>query len=270
MRTGFSLLENSVGKTRFSLQPQFNQEVYPIAAAEPTIPLPFFITMQQSSSTKGLPGKPGPKTKPDKVAVPDQARRLPSNDKLNVKVPEGYLAVAYIVGVHGLDGDVKAEMFTDFPERFEEGLTLFLGEKMQKMLVEEARLHKMHMLLKFRSVDRREDANLLRNQWLFVAEEDAVELDEDEFWVHDILGLTVQTTDGKRLGTIIDVLHTGANDVYVIQNADVSASQKEILMPAIEQVIQSVDLEAGVMMVTLLPGILDAVVVNLAIPQSPD
>jgi len=80
-------------------------------------------------------------------------------------------------------------------------------------------------------------------------------LEEDTYFIHDIIGLSVQTDDGKLLGTVTEVLSTGANDVYVVQTPD--EPHRELLLPAIDEVIKKVDLEEGILTVTILPGLLD-------------
>ena len=82
------------------------------------------------------------------------------------------------------------------------------------------------MLIHFEDVYNREDAEALRNQWLFVAEEDAMGLEEGIYYVHDLIGLTVLTTEGETLGTITDVLFTGANEVYVVRPVATSETQQ--------------------------------------------
>lgn len=172
--------------------------------------------------------------------------------------PEGYWAVGNIVGVHGLRGEVKVELYTDFPERFEPGGQMLVGDRLTKMEIETVRLHKAHLLLKFKQVAHREQAELLRNQWLLIEEEDAISLEEGAYWIHEILGLQVKTVDGKSLGEVTDVLHTGANDVYVVSLDPVRGGQKELLLPAIAEVVQSIDMENETMLVALLPGMMDS------------
>lgn len=174
-----------------------------------------------------------------------------------VFVPNGYLAVGKIVGVHGLRGEVKVELHTDFPERFETGAILNLGDDLIPMYILMARPHKGHMLVQFEGVNSRSDAEQLRNHWLFVDEENAMELDDDIFWVHDIIGLKVQTDEGRFLGTIKDVLFTGANEVYVVQTDSKVNRGKDLLLPAIADVVQQVDLDESVLIVQLQPGLLD-------------
>jgi 16S rRNA processing protein RimM len=231
-------------------------------------PLPFFgflgkTMTQQARSTQN-------------ESVPAGAgRTLPAQNRKNVDVPEGYLAVGYVVGTHGLRGELKLELYTDFPERFEPDVTLYIGAALQEARIEAARPHQQHLLLKLHGIDQRQQAERLRNQWLYVAEDEAVALEEGAYWVHDILGLAVSTEAGVYLGKIVDLLPTGANDVYVVElaepadearsNADTDAphpqtkdgkagNSRELLLPAISDVIQRIDLEAGKMIVRLLPG----------------
>jgi 16S rRNA processing protein RimM len=172
-----------------------------------------------------------------------------------VHVPNGYLAIGMITGAHGLRGEMKVELHTDFPERYAPETQVFLGESLQPAHITSARPHQNQMLVQFADVETREAAEALRGLWVFIPEADAVTLEPDTYFIHDIIGLTVQTDDGQVLGTIREVLATGANDVYLVESHD--EPPREILLPAIEQVVQKVDLAAGVMTVSLLPGLLD-------------
>lgn len=174
-----------------------------------------------------------------------------------VHIPDGYLAVGLIVGVHGLRGEVKIELYTDFPERFQPDVQLLMGEELEPMNIARARPHKGHMLVQFAEVRNRSQAEELRNRWLFVPEEQAVELDEGTFWVHDIIGLQVHTEAGELLGTVSDVIFTGANEVYVVQPHGSLNRGREILLPAIADVVQAVNLETETMVVQLPPGLID-------------
>ncbi|MEZ4659604.1 MAG: ribosome maturation factor RimM [Caldilineaceae bacterium] len=174
-----------------------------------------------------------------------------------VHVPDEYLAVGRVIGVHGLRGEVKVELHTDFPDRFQPGLQLFLGEELQPVSIRQARPHKGHMLILFDEYQDRSTVEALRNMWLFVHEENAVELAADEYWVHEIVGLAVYTDEGQHLGRVSEVLATGANDVYIIAPVGLLNQGREILLPAIADVIQKVDIGAGRLIVKLPPGIID-------------
>lgn len=173
-----------------------------------------------------------------------------------VFVPAEHLAVGVIVNVHGLRGEVRVELHTDFPERYAPGVVLLMGEELKPMVIRSARPHKNQMLVQFEDVASREAAEALRGQWLFVHQDDAAQLDEDTYWIHELIGLTVQTEEGELLGRLDDVLETGANDVYIIKPAR-DLGIRELLLPAIAEVILDVDIEKGVMTVALPPGLLE-------------
>lgn len=174
----------------------------------------------------------------------------------SVFVPTGYVAVGRITAPHSLQGEVRVELHTDFPERFGPEMAIFVGPTLVPMTVTSARPHKQMVLLKLAEVTNRNDAETLRGQWLFVHEDDAVELDEDTYWVHDIIGMTVHTDTEEVLGVISDVLFTGANDVYIIQGTDSEGNKRELLLPAIADVVKAVDPEGQRMTVHLLPGLI--------------
>lgn len=165
------------------------------------------------------------------------------------------MAVGLITTAHGLRGEVKVELHTDFPDRFAPGIEVYLGEELEKATISAARPHQGQVLLQFQGHEDREAADALRGLWVFIPEDEAVELEEDTFFVHDIIGLAVQTADGRLLGTVAEVLFTGANEVYVIATPD--EPSREILLPAIADVVKEVDLEQGILTVELLPGLLD-------------
>ena len=174
-----------------------------------------------------------------------------------VHSPDGYLVVGQISGAHANRGEIKIESHSDFPERFAPGATLLMGQDLAPVEILTSRPHKSHILITVDGIDSRMAAQALRGTWLYLAEEDAAELDEDTFWIHELIGLTVVTEAGRLLGTVTDVLATGANDVYVIQPADGVNRGKEILLPAIAQVVRTVDVSAGTLTVDLLPGLLE-------------
>ena len=191
------------------------------------------------------------------AANKQRTKPLPMMPKRATEAPEGYLAVGYVVGVHGLVGEVKVELYTDFPDRFSPGTQLLVGEALEKRKVTGVRPHKQYLLLRLSGINQRESAEMLRGQWLYVAEEDAVALDEDTYFVHEIVGMDVVTSAGRALGTITDVIFTGANEVYVVEPAPGVNRGKELLLPAIQDVIREVNLEENRMTVELLPGLLE-------------
>ncbi len=193
------------------------------------------------------------------------ARRAGRGDQTNVYyvrnkavvVPPGYLVVGQIIGVHGLNGELKVELYTDYTERFATGSRLFLGEALEPVTVESMRPHKSNLLVRLAEVEDRDAAESVRGLWLYVTEGDAAVLEEGAYWIHDILGLRVVTADGLEIGVIDDVFATGANDVYVVRPSGTVNQGRDVLLPAIADVVDHVDLAAGVMVIHLLDGLID-------------
>jgi 16S rRNA processing protein RimM len=166
---------------------------------------------------------------------------------------DGYLAVAHVVGVHGIRGDLRCVLLTDFPDRFKRGLRIFLGDEHSPHEVERARLERNRVVLKLNGVDSRTDAEALRGATIFVAEGDAVRLPRGSYFWHQIIGLRVRTAGGKVLGTVAEIIETGSNDVYVVRRSPPDSG--ELLLPAIKDVVRKIDLARGEITVELLEGL---------------
>ena len=168
---------------------------------------------------------------------------------------ENLLQVGAILDTHGLRGEVKVFPTTDDPSRYDDLEEVELLTKEGNYLhleIERVRYFKNLVIVKFKNYDHINDIEQYKKCNLYVTRENAVELEEDEYFVADLIGLTAKTDEGEELGRIKDVLTTGANDVYVIDT-----KEGELLVPAIHDCVQEVDLEAGVMTLHLLPGLRD-------------
>lgn len=165
-----------------------------------------------------------------------------------------YLEIGKIVTVHGLRGDVKVQPWCDSPEFLCAFPVLYLGKEKKEVEVIDARVQKNMAVLRLGGYETVEQAETLRNQMLYLHRED-VELEDGIYFVQDLIGLDVLDADsGVSYGILKDVLQTGANDVYVVQ----SEGGKEVLIPAIPDVIVETNLEAGCMKIRPLEGLLDA------------
>jgi 16S rRNA processing protein RimM len=142
------------------------------------------------------------------------------------------------------------DIITDFPERFAPGVRVFVDDPPAATEIVRARCDARTVTLALTSVRSRDEVERLRDSWVLVQESDAHPLPEGQYYWHQLIGLRVQLDSGDQLGRIHDILETGSNDVYVVRRDD-----REMLLPAIPEVIQDVDLEAGVMTVHLLPGL---------------
>lgn len=168
---------------------------------------------------------------------------------------EDYLRVGSVTSTHGLKGEVKVFPTTDDPGRFKKLKKVLMknGNEMTELGISSVRFFKNLVILKFKDHDTIESVMGYKGRDLFVTRENAVKLEKDEYFIADLIGLEAVLEDGTRLGTLTDVMETGANDVYVVRMED----QKEVLIPAIHQCILQVDIAGGRMMVRLMEGMLD-------------
>lgn len=168
---------------------------------------------------------------------------------------ENLLRVGVITSTHGVRGEVKVFPTTDDMNRFKKLKTVILDTKKEKktLHVESVKFFKNMVILKFKGFDNINDVEMWRQMDLLITRDQAVKLNPDENFIVDLIGLTVMTDEGEKLGVMQDVLQTGANDVYVVK----MTSGKEVLLPAIKDCILNVDLEKGEMLVHVLDGLLD-------------
>ena len=164
------------------------------------------------------------------------------------------LEIGQIVNTFGIKGFVKVNPFVDNISRFDTLKKVYVkrNKTVKEMEVEEVKYHKNMVLVKFKGVDRVEDAEPLRNAYLEVDRENAIELQEGEYFIADLLGLNVITEEGKILGKLDDIFNTGSNDIYVVKTED----GKQLLLPAISEVIKEINLEENKIVVHLLEGLI--------------
>lgn len=163
------------------------------------------------------------------------------------------LQVGVITSTHGVRGEVKVFPTTDDPARFKKLKQVILDDGKQQIDLEIAsvKFFKNMVILKFKGIDNINDVEKYRRATLLVTRENAVPLAEKEYFIADLIGLSAVSDEGEELGTITDVLQTGANDVYVVT----TPQKEEILVPAIRECILAVDLDARRMQIHLLPGL---------------
>ena len=168
---------------------------------------------------------------------------------------EDLLQVGIMTSTHGVRGQVKVYPTTDDPRRFRrlKEVVLDTGKEKMNLEIEGVKFFKQFVILKFKGLDNINDIEKYRQKSLYVTRKNAVRLQRDEYFIADLIGLKVQDEDGKELGTVKDVIETGANDVYEVEMAD----GKSLLLPAIKQCILNVDVENGTMQVYVLEGLLD-------------
>ena len=163
-----------------------------------------------------------------------------------------YLEAGKIVTTHGIKGEVKIMPYCDSAERLAEFDRLFIGKNHDEIIVERARVQKNMVIAKLEGINTPEEAEKLRNKILFMHRDD-LELDDDTYFIQDLIGMEVKDADSDVLyGKIADVMQTGANDVYVVRG-----EEREYLVPAIADVVISTDLDSNIMTIRPLDGLFD-------------
>lgn len=157
---------------------------------------------------------------------------------------------------HGVFGELKVAVKVDDPDRFYDLDRVFVSRNAEdvnpvELTVTGVRFHRQDALLTFEGYASREKSAELNTQWLFVALEDAVPLEDDELYTFQMIGMDVVTEEGQSIGTVKSIFETGANDVLVVKR-----DTDEVLIPDIPDVIRKIDVEAKAITVRLLDGLL--------------
>ena len=164
--------------------------------------------------------------------------------------PKRDVVIGEIVAPFGIKGELKVVPHTDFPERFELLEEVFVagGRSPDRLMpVQGVRYHKGLVLLKLAGIDDVDGAETLRGAKVVISDSELAPLEEDEYYVHDIIGLEAVTTEGESLGKITEVIRSPANDVYVTERA---------MIPAVREFVESIDLDAGRVTVRPIPGLI--------------
>jgi 16S rRNA processing protein RimM len=170
---------------------------------------------------------------------------------------EKWFNVGKIVNTHGVRGEVRVISRTDFPEeRYQAGSKLYLfsekGGEPLELAVETHRKHKNFDLLTFQGYNDISEVEPLKNGLLKVNETQLGDLDEGEYYFHEIIGCFVKTADGEEIGPVKEILTPGANDVWVIKGA----KGKEILIPFIDEIVKEIDVEKKMIVIEPMEGLL--------------
>ncbi|MFC1869986.1 ribosome maturation factor RimM [Chloroflexota bacterium] len=160
-----------------------------------------------------------------------------------------FIIIGKILAPSGIQGKLKVKVLTDFPQRFTPGVEIYINR--QLMTIDSTAWHKGKAIIKLNTIDCREDAERLEGQLLEIHHSQLQALPDEEYYYFQLIGLEVWTTVGKLLGNITDILAAAGNDNYVV-----SGAEGEILIPAISDVVKSVDLNQGRMMVEPITGLL--------------
>jgi 16S rRNA processing protein RimM len=170
-------------------------------------------------------------------------------------VEDDFFSVGKIIGVHGIDGNLKLYPYVESLSIFKSGHTILLknpDDRRESRIIKSGKRHKNFFRLTLKGIDNRNDAEKLIGSEVFIEKSKLPDLEEDEHYWFEIIGLDVFLDDGTFLGRVESIFQTGSNDVYVIRNSE---SNSEILVPAIQSVVTKIDLEKKRMTIILPDGL---------------
>jgi 16S rRNA processing protein RimM len=193
-----------------------------------------------------LPPAPPPGRRP---------RRQPKTPRPPLPIPEWSkperLIVGRLLAPHGYDGACRLEILTDYPERLIRLRRVYIGDEPRPRRVTRAQLHPPYALMWLAGVTDEQAASALRGALVRIDHDQAAPLGEGEYYHWQLIGARVVDEAGAPLGVLIEIIQTGANDVYVLR----TPPGGELLLPAIQEVIRHVDVDQGVITARLLPGL---------------
>ena len=165
-----------------------------------------------------------------------------------------HFKVGQIVNTQGLKGEVRVYPFTDEIDRFDELEEFYLGKDLNTTWeVERVRYKGNMVIMKIKGIDTVEMAEKLKNKFMYVSRENSRELDEDEYFISDMIGIDVYTVEGKHVGTLKDVLQYSANDVYVTKGLE----NQEYMIPAMMKFVPTIDIDERKMIIDPIKGMID-------------
>jgi len=170
-------------------------------------------------------------------------------------VIEDFFDIGKIVNVHGLRGEIRVMPVTDDPSRFDllDSVEVFQNSTSKTYSIERMRPHKALLVLKLKDIEDRTAAEALVGSVIKVPRSKALPLEDDEYYQKDLLDMSVLNENGEELGTLVQIIETGANDVYVVR----PKSGKDLLIPAIKECILAVNVPESKMTVRLMKGLRD-------------
>lgn len=168
---------------------------------------------------------------------------------------EDLLQAGVITTTHGIHGEVKVFPTTDDVHRFEDldSVLLDTGREYMELEIENVKYFKQYAILKFKGIDNINDIEKYKGRSLYVTRDQAIPLEEDEYYIADLIGLDIYLENGEKFGVLKDVMETGANDVYIVETEE----GKEVLIPAIHECVLDIDVEENRMEIHLMDGLLD-------------
>ncbi len=173
-----------------------------------------------------------------------------------------YFQVGVVVKAHGLKGEVNVFPTTDDPQRFKKLKKVYLDtgrEGRKELTVERVRFGNKFVIVKFKEYNDINEVERFRQKALLIPREDAIALEPGEYYLGDLEGMTIVDEDGNELGTLVQVIQTGANDVYEMKRLDTSSDGDDdtVMIPGIAECVKNIDIEKKVMTIHVMDGLFD-------------
>lgn len=171
------------------------------------------------------------------------------------KINSDYTIVGKIINTRGIRGEVKVFPMTPVKERFSDLDHVFVGDELDRYEIKKVSYDGKYAYLTF---DRYENINLvlgLKEEFVYIEDENRIELDEDTFFISDIISCKVFDTEKQYIGELVDIMEIPANDVYVIKGEN----GEEYLIPAVKQFVKSIDTEGKIIVINPIEGMLDEI-----------
>lgn len=165
-----------------------------------------------------------------------------------------YIQVGKIINTHGIKGEVKIYPLTDDISRFDELEKVYIGEEKILVCIERNWSKKEIVILKFKGYDDINEVLKFKNEYLYIKEKDKIKLEEDSYFIFDIVGCNVLDIKGNKIGIVTQVITNTGNDVYIIKNED---NNKDYLVPAVKQFIKKVDIENKEITIESIEGLIE-------------
>ena len=184
------------------------------------------------------------------MTTPQPRRRRRPQPQLQLDPREGYIALGRVLRAHGLRGELRVEAFAPGAPNLQRGKRVTIGTTEHRVV--RARLDRQAWILELSGLTDRTSAEAMRGLLVEAPEGDVPRDDSDSYFLHELIGLRVVTVDGEELGTLVEVIDTGANDVWVAKGP-----RGEVLFPARSEVVEGVDVAGGLVRVRLIEGLVE-------------
>lgn len=164
-----------------------------------------------------------------------------------------YTIIGKIINTHGIKGELKIYPLTDSLDRFFHLEKVYIGDSKKEVIIKEVKVHKGFAILSFKNLENINDVLKYKEQFIYVDKKNRVKLQENHYFISDLIGCKVLLQDGKELGLLIDVLQGGANDVYVV----LTHEKKEFLIPAVSEFIKVIDIDKNLIVIDPIEGMIE-------------